>query len=133
LGWNQLNIADVKVLGDRIYVLDNTLGLASFIINSENKIDQLKTWPLYQIFKIREAWGLAADFDGGFIQLTVVSLDQIFVMQQYKYDQEPSLVETYPLEVISATTVEIEVSSRYIVARVNKKKQIHSLRKKYIY
>lgn len=108
----------MKVLGDRIYVLDNTLGLASFIINSENKIDQLKTWPLYQIFKIREAWGLAADFDGGFIQLTVVSLDQIFVMQQYKYDQEPSLVETYPLEVISATTVEIEVSSRYIVARV---------------
>lgn len=33
LGWNYLNIVDVKVLGDRIYILDNTLGLASFVIN----------------------------------------------------------------------------------------------------
>jgi hypothetical protein len=41
LGWKELNIAEVKVLGNRIYVLDNTQGLATFIINSTNQVDQL--------------------------------------------------------------------------------------------
>lgn len=71
LGLDRLQIADFAVLGNRIYLLDHTQGVYSFEYYG-NKVQDLVSISLADL-NITEAWGISANFDGGYIQIVIAT------------------------------------------------------------